>query len=260
MQAPHRQTPLRAGGGAPAHLESGVPVGRARKTGRISKTHVEEFEIGPYRAVLTRKDIRHVYLRIDDVEGPLRISAPMRTALRDIERFVLERSVWIERRRSLLRGSTPASPKRGHIGPDATVLLWGKALPLNAVCPQAAALGSLDGTDAEDMLKRELRKRLAEVAEPLVKKYEPLMGVAVRELRYRDMQTRWGSCNVREHRVWLAVSLAHFPPECTELIVVHELSHLIEPSHGPRFKACMGRYLPDWRSREALLKEHARGQ
>lgn len=235
-------------------------MGRAHKTGRTSKVHAEELEIGPYRVVLTRKNIRHVYLRIDDAEGPLRISAPMRTALRDIERFVLERSAWIEQRRSLLRKSTPASPRRGHIGPDATVLLWGKTLPLDAVCPQAAALGSPYGANAEDMLKRELRKRLAEVAEPLVKKYESLMGVAVRELRYRDMQTRWGSCNVREHRVWLAVSLAHFPLECTELIVVHELAHLIEPSHGPRFKAYMDRYLPDWRTREALLKECARGR
>lgn len=199
-------------------------------------------------------------LRIDDAEGPLRISAPMRTALRDIEKFVLGRSVWIEQRRSLLRESAPASPRRGHIGPDATVLLWGETLPLDVVCPRVTALGSPHGTNAEDVLKRELRKRLAEVAEPLVKKYESLMGVAVRELRYRDMQTRWGSCNVREHRVWLAVSLAHFPPECTELIVVHELSHLIEPSHGPRFKACMDRYLPGWRAREALLKERARGR
>lgn len=235
-------------------------MGHVRKTGCISKGHVEELEIGPYRVVLTRKDIRHVYLRIDDAEGPLRISTPMRTALHDIERFVLERSVWIEQRRSLLRESAPASPRRGHIGPDATVLLWGKTLPLDAVCPQAAALESPYGTDAEDMLKRELRKRLAEVAEPLIKKYESLMGVTVRELRYRDMQTRWGSCNVREHRVWLAMSLAHFPLECTELIVVHELSHLIEPNHGPRFKACMDRYLPDWRAREALLKERARGR
>lgn len=241
---------------------------RRRLRGHGAIVETRELQAGPYRVVLTRKRIKRAYLRVDDAEGPVRVSAPAQMSLEAIRAFVESQAAWIEQRRATLRNAPPASPRRGHVADDGTVLLWGEVLPLCEVAPKASKILLAADQDAgpgtSEALERcvvaALKAQLAGVAEPLVERYERVMGVTVSELRYRDMHTRWGTCNVRDRRVWLAVSLAHFPRPCTELIVVHELCHLIEMGHGPRFKACMDRYLPDWRAREKLLKEASRGR
>lgn len=216
-------------------------------------------KVGPYEVLLTRKRIKRVYLRVDDASGLVRVSAPAAMALKAVAAFVEEQAPWIERRRAQLRVALPASARRGHGAQEGTVLLWGEAVALDAVAPKACAAVAADPVRAERLVAAALKRELQAVAEPLVRRYERAMGVEVADLRYRDMRTRWGTCNVRARRVWLAVSLAHFPRECTELIVVHELSHLIVSGHGPDFYACMDRYLPGWRAVDALLKRCARG-
>ena len=48
--------------------------------------------------------------------------------------------------------------------------------------------------------------------------------------------------------------LALYPPECLEYVVVHELAHLREPNHGPRFHALLDAALPNWRAAERKLR------
>lgn len=47
--------------------------------------------------------------------------------------------------------------------------------------------------------------------------------------------------------------LALYPPRCLEYVVVHELVHMLEPSHNARFHELMDGFLPDWRERRKLL-------
>lgn len=67
------------------------------------------------------------------------------------------------------------------------------------------------------------------------------------------MKTRWGSCNVKRHTIRLSTELAKKPVECLEYVVVHELVHLLEPSHNARFVALMDRFLPQWRFCRGVL-------
>lgn len=67
------------------------------------------------------------------------------------------------------------------------------------------------------------------------------------------MKTKWGSCNHQTKRIWLNAELAKKPLACLEYIIVHELIHLLEPSHGDRFVALMDEHLPVWRQRRDLL-------
>ena len=73
------------------------------------------------------------------------------------------------------------------------------------------------------------------------------MGVKVEGCSVRKMKTRWGSCTPRTRRIRINTDLAKKPPECLEYVLVHEMAHLLEPSHNPRFVALMDCYLPRWK-------------
>ncbi|MFR1639341.1 MAG: M48 family metallopeptidase [Eggerthellaceae bacterium] len=75
-----------------------------------------------------------------------------------------------------------------------------------------------------------------------------------RQLAYRNTTSRWGSCQPATGRICINVRLALYPPECLEYVVVHELCHLLERGHGPRFKELMDAFMPDWRERRAKLR------
>jgi predicted metal-dependent hydrolase len=61
------------------------------------------------------------------------------------------------------------------------------------------------------------------------------------------MKTKWGSCNPVAASIRLNTDLAKKPPQCLEYILVHELVHLIEPTHNARFVALMERFMPSWK-------------
>lgn len=88
----------------------------------------------------------------------------------------------------------------------------------------------------------------------LIERWAPIIGVKPGKLAYRNMVSRWGSCNVKTGRICLNIQLAAHPPECLEYVVVHELCHLLEANHGPRFKALLTHFMPDWKEREAKLR------
>mgnify|MGYP001318615938 CR=1 FL=1 len=79
------------------------------------------------------------------------------------------------------------------------------------------------------------------------------MRVRSGKIAYRNMTSRWGSCQPSTGRICINIRLALYPPQCLELIVVHELCHLLESGHGPKFKQLMDLFLPDWRDRQAIL-------
>ena len=69
------------------------------------------------------------------------------------------------------------------------------------------------------------------------------------------MKTRWGSCSVNKHTIRINSLLVKKPEKCLELVIVHELVHMLEPGHNKVFKDYMTRFLPDWKQTEKLLKE-----
>jgi predicted metal-dependent hydrolase len=60
------------------------------------------------------------------------------------------------------------------------------------------------------------------------------------------MKTKWGSYNHRAGTIRLNTERARKPTECLEYIVVHELVHLLEPTHNARFVALMDKFMPKW--------------
>jgi predicted metal-dependent hydrolase len=69
------------------------------------------------------------------------------------------------------------------------------------------------------------------------------------------MKTKWGSCNHRAGTIRFNTELAKKPKECLEYIVVHEMAHLLEPTHNARFIAIMDQFMPNWRLRRDHLNQ-----
>ncbi len=89
---------------------------------------------------------------------------------------------------------------------------------------------------------------------PLVEEWEPILGVKVSKLAYRNMTSKWGSCQPSTGRVCINIRLALYPPECLEYVVVHELCHFLHANHGAGFWGLMDKVMPDWRERQAKLR------
>jgi predicted metal-dependent hydrolase len=87
----------------------------------------------------------------------------------------------------------------------------------------------------------------------LVKRWEPILGVEVQGICIRRMKTKWGSCTPSRGTISLNTELAKKPRPCLEYIVVHEMLHLLEPTHNERFRSLLTRFFPRWKDRRRTL-------
>lgn len=172
----------------------------------------------PYTLIRSRR--KTVSLSVTP-EGVV-VRAPMRMAKRDIDAFVDSRRDWID----------------AHA---ARMALRQRAL---------ADIEPL--TDAQlSALKEEARTVLAERAAH----FAPLVGVKYGKITVRAQRTRWGSCSAKGDLSFNCLLLLA-PPAVLDSVVVHELCHILEHNHSPRFYAHVLRVCPDYPKQNGWLKAH----
>ena len=88
-----------------------------------------------------------------------------------------------------------------------------------------------------------------------VEYFAKVIGVTYGKITVRNQKTRWGSCSIHSKKIRMNLQLAVKSEECVEYVLVHELCHLLEPSHNQRFYDLMSHFLPDWRERKQKLNE-----
>lgn len=215
---------------------------------------------------LTRKRVKYLRIRVCPPDGRVKISAPHRMPLATIENFVREKQGWIDKQQVRIRARKPKPLKTYADGE--VHYLWGKPYVLRIVETSAPCSVQLRSETMELSIrprsskeKREAaldawyRKQLKLKIPEFIQKYEPQMGVRVKEFNVKKMKTRWGSCNPRAQRIWLSLELAQKPLECLEYVVVHEMVHLLEASHNKRFWGLVEEFLPDWRKQKVFLND-----
>ncbi len=97
-------------------------------------------------------------------------------------------------------------------------------------------------------------ERLRTLVEPMVERHAKEMGVHPSVVFYKPTISRWGQCNLHDRSICISAYVLLLPEWCVEHVVVHELCHLLEPSHNARFHALMDKYFPRWR--EARKETH----
>ena len=89
--------------------------------------------------------------------------------------------------------------------------------------------------------------RLMTLVEPMMERHAKEMGVEPSIVYYKPTISRWGQCNFKDRSICISAYVLLLPEWCVEHVVVHELCHLIEPSHNARFHALMDKFFPRWR-------------
>ncbi len=225
---------------------------------------VTQIELGGVVLDVIKKDIKNIHLSVYPPTGRVRLAAPARMNLDTIRLFAISKLGWIKQQQKKLR-EQPRESRREYIDRESHHV-WGRRVLLNLVELDGPAsvrlrhskllLSVRPGTDEaarEAILAGWYRQILKAEVAPLIAAGERRLNVAVAGFYVQQMKTKWGSCNPTARTLRLNTELAKKPKECVAYIVMHEICHLVEPTHGPRFLALMDQVMPAWRDTRALL-------
>jgi predicted metal-dependent hydrolase len=93
------------------------------------------------------------------------------------------------------------------------------------------------------------------VVPDLIAKWQPRLAVKANAYFLQRMKTKWGACNHRAGNIRLNTELVKKPKDLLEYVVVHEMLHLVEPTHSERFFDLLTQHYPSWREARAELNE-----
>lgn len=218
---------------------------------------MSRIKLGDIAVDVVMKDIKNVHLSVHPPSGRVRISAPARMSLDTIRVFAISRLDWIKQQRKRLLDQERETP-REYLDLESHYV-WGKRYLLRVMEGGETAGVALRGNrmiltvrpgisadSKAEIIAQWYRQQTKIAVAELVRKWGPRLGVKVARVFVQRMRTRWGSCNPRSRAIRLNTELAKKPAECLEYIVVHEMLHLIEPTHNAQFVALMDKYLPKW--------------
>ena len=225
---------------------------------------------------ITRKKIKNMYLRVHP-DGTVTVSAPKRLSDKAIREFVNSKADWIAAQLKKLEERKKAEQQAGAKRFTEPVYLTGEihyywGCPCKLLVEETAGKSSVEFLENQQnilmhalanstteqrkhLLEEFYRRELKAVVPHLLEKYVPIVGKVPTEWRIRSMKTKWGTFNVRDKRIWLALNLAKKHPKCLEYVIVHELTHLHVPNHSKAFWARMDVYYPEWREVRKLLNK-----
>lgn len=213
---------------------------------------------------VVRKDVRNLHLSVLPPDGSVRVTAPEWMDMEAIRLFTLGKLGWIKRQRGKMRGQE-REPEREYIERESHQV-WGQRYLLQVVEHDGSpgielrhrklVMHIRPGTDRvrrEEILYDWYRSQLRQVLPALLDYWSARVGARPGRVHIQRMKTKWGSCNPANASIRLNTELAKKPPDCLDYILLHELVHLREPTHGPGFIQTMDRLMPQWRDRRDEL-------
>ena len=200
-------------------------------------------------------------------DGTARCTIPRRGTLAEAKRFVAENDVWLTERLQKHLAS-PRGPQ--PFQPGGKALFGGVELelvlqPAEGETPATGRVGELEFP--LDLAAADLRPQVEAAMRNFAAKTLPARALElagqhglrerVRRVSVRSQRTRWGSCS-RRGVISLNWRLVQIPPEVSDYIILHELAHLRQMNHSPRFWTEVKSLCPGYEAAEAWLKQHGR--
>ena len=193
------------------------------------------------------REVRHPTIQVLP-SGRVRVTVPPGTPVHP----VIERnSAWIERKKGEIEEIS-----RSMAGQEGRILLGGRFFRLEAgpSCGIQEGEGVVCYTTPRE-LKLFLKERLRGDLLPRLEAQAGRMHVRVTGMTVREQRSRWASCSPNG-RISVNLRVLALPPVIRDYLVVHELSHLLEPNHSPRYWKRVGVFFPEYRYAEKELRKY----
>lgn len=226
----------------------------------------ETIRLGEVVIAVTRKDIKNVHLSVHPPAGRVTLVAPKATRLEVARAYAISKLGWIRDQQAKLLSQSREMPRQ-YVERESHYL-WGRRYLLSVVEKDekpSVRLShrkiTLTVRPGSGMAKREevmhewYRALLHEAVPALISKWAAKLGVTVSRYFLQRMKTKWGGCNHRAGTIRLNTELVKKPKDLLEYVVVHEMLHLVEPTHNERFVALLEKHYPTWREARAELNE-----
>jgi predicted metal-dependent hydrolase len=208
--------------------------------------------------VLRRAKRRTLALSVD--HRGLRVGAPPRASQFEVESLILRHSAWVVQK--LDEWHSRHRPELVPIVDGVQLPLLGKPIEVRLALGNNRAIWSAysgltlclrSPAEAGRVLEKALRERARELFGERLSHYAALHGLTLPGLTLSSARTRWGSCSFKSG-IRLNWRLIHFPPHIIDYVVAHELAHLREMNHSPRFWSIVEQIFPDFKAARAELK------
>lgn len=227
---------------------------------------MEVIELGDIAIKVTRKDIKNVHLSVHPPDGRVTLSAPTDTRPEVARAYAISKLRWIREQQERLRNQARETPR--EFVERESHYLWGRrhlltvieqdSKPYIVVDHKRITLSVRPGSDhtkRAEVIHDWHKSLLHEFIPPLIRKWEPKLGVEVVAYFLQRMKTKWGSCNHKAGHIRLNTELVKKPKDLIEYVIVHEMTHLIEPTHNDRFLSILTEHYPTWREARTELNE-----
>lgn len=221
-------------------------------------------ELGDLTISISFKAIKNVHLTVLPPDGKVTLVAPLGTRPEVARAYAITKLQWIRQQQGILHAQARETPRQ--FVERESHYVWGRRYLMTVVEEEMKPRVKLDhkritltlrpGHDAAKRMEvmHEWHKSLLHALVPkLIARWEPKLGVKVSGYFLQRMRTKWGSCNHHARNIRLNTELVKKPKDLVEYVVVHEMAHLLEPTHSERFVALLDQHWPHWRESRAEL-------
>lgn len=215
-----------------------------------------------FEVEITKKKIKNIYLRVEG--NKIDASCPYYVAKYEVYRFIESKRDWIYK---VYQYNNERPKNRYLYNCGDYFYIFGEPYKLvrsigrKKISITEDTIYFIYKDDSADGIKA-LYKYLDSVLLNNAKKYLDKYRYMLLDYGYYDepivnarvMSSKWGVCYTRNNKINISSYLIHYPMECLEYIMVHELTHFIVPNHSKRFYEIIANNMPDYKKANSLLK------
>lgn len=211
---------------------------------------------------ITRKKMKNITIRINN-EGEILVSAPQRVPNSYIENLIKEKESWIKEKLALVekrnKNQTTFNNKEifYYLGVPYTIEIKNSVQERCELKERVFIIY---------LKENSLEKRKKLITQWIYNNFYPYIidrtmeigeniGYTPKVIKFRDMKTRWGSCNTLTRSITFNHQLYKKSKEIIDYVILHELAHIPYPHHQKEFWDFVEKYIPDWKLKRKQLRE-----
>jgi hypothetical protein len=238
-----------------------MPIGRGHK--RAVESELELEALGAPIEVRRHPAARRLTLRVSKTKRAVIVTVPAECRMDEASRFLKNNLDWVRERLGRVPAPIPFAdgvkiPVRGRMH-GVCFTGAGRSKAVVDITEAAGAMPRLRVAGRNEHAPRRLKDWLVEQArfdlDACVGVHAGRLGVKARSIRLRDQTSRWGSCTA-DGLLSFSWRLILAPAHVLDYVAAHEVAHLVEMNHGPRFWKLVARSMPRLEEAKRWLRNH----